>query len=142
MKSISYNIRGGGIPSKQKQISIFLKSSKVDVCFIQETKLQSFSDELDWSFYGGRYVEWMTCNSLGASGGMVILCRKCYLSRNYTFIGMGFVDINILWKGKCYNLVNVYALCNVAIRRYLWDSLVSRNNNKDRERRMVYRRKF
>lgn len=51
----------------------------------------------------------MAYNSLGASGGMVILWRRDSLSVNYSFIGKRCVGFNINWKGDCYNLVNVYA---------------------------------
>lgn len=50
MNLIAYNIRGGGVPSKRKHISFLLKSSNFDVCFLQETKLQCFSDMLAFSF--------------------------------------------------------------------------------------------
>lgn len=46
MNIFSYNIRGGRVVSKRKRIIYFLNSSKVDVCFIQETKLSCFNDYL------------------------------------------------------------------------------------------------
>lgn len=71
----------------------------------------------------------MTCNSRGASGGMVILWRKNYLALNFNFIGPGFVGININLKGGVYNFVNVYASCNVAERRVMWSKLIEKRKN-------------
>ncbi|XP_058767746.1 uncharacterized protein LOC131641470 [Vicia villosa] len=109
---MSYNIRGGGFSLKRKRVSYLIHLNKIDVCFIQEIKIECFSDSLAWEFWGRKEVDWTACNSVGASGGMVILWRKGALSVNYSFRGKGFVGINISWKGKVYNLINVYASCN------------------------------
>lgn len=98
MNLLSYNIRGGGSPSKRRRISFILQSSKVNVCFIQETKQSAFSDILASSFWGGRDVEWTAKNADGATGGLVILWRKGSLVVNYSFAGQGYVGINISWK--------------------------------------------
>ncbi|XP_058776661.1 uncharacterized protein LOC131650982 [Vicia villosa] len=123
MNLLSYNIRGG-MSSKRKRVSYLIKSNNIDVCFIQETKLSGFNDYLAGAFWGSSDVEWTACNSVGAAGGMVILWRKGALTVNFSFVGKGFVGINILWKDKGYNLVNVYALCSVLERRLVWTSLL------------------
>lgn len=58
-----------------------------------------------------------------AEEGVVILWRRELLSLNYSFIGKGYVGININWIGGCYNLMNVYAPCCVMEIRILWSSL-------------------
>ncbi|XP_058758239.1 uncharacterized protein LOC131631463 [Vicia villosa] len=78
---------------------------------------------LAWAFWGNKEVEWTACNSSGASGGMGFLWRRGSLSLNYSFIGKGFVGINVMREGVIYNLVNVYAPCSVVERRVLWNSL-------------------
>lgn len=55
------------------------------------------------------------------------------MNLNYSFKDQGFVEINILWKGNCVNLVNVYAHCNVLARRNLKKRLVERRNKQGRE---------
>lgn len=44
---------------------------------------------------------------------------KYLLSLNYSFKGDGFVGVNVEWKGKTYNFVNIYAPCNNMKRRNL-----------------------
>lgn len=42
MNLMLYNIRGDGIPSKGKRVSFLIQSNRIEVCFIQETKLMFF----------------------------------------------------------------------------------------------------
>lgn len=128
MNIISYNIRGGGNASKRRRVSFLLKSEKVDVCFIQETKLSCFSDILAHSLWGGTDVNWTASNSIGAAGGLVILWKIGSFEVNHNFIGKGFVGININWKGCCINLVNIYAPCCVSARRELWNCILAKSS--------------
>ncbi|XP_058761236.1 uncharacterized protein LOC131634588 [Vicia villosa] len=133
MNLISYNIRGGGALSKRKRISVLLKVSKVDLCFIQETKLPCFNDNLASSLWGGNEVEWTSSNSEGASGGMVVLWKKGSLNVNYIFRGHDFIGINIRREGLIYNLVNIYAPCSGVSRRVLWKELLDRRSKGGNE---------
>lgn len=65
-------------------------------------------------------------NSNGVTGGIAILWKKGYFKVNYSFIGIGFVEINILWKGMGINFVNIYAPGSVVARRELWNLLIER----------------
>lgn len=76
MNILSYNIKRGGSISKRKRVNFLLNSSRVDICFLQETNLGSFNDNLARSFWGNEEVDWTTCNWTGASEGMVILWKK------------------------------------------------------------------
>lgn len=50
MKVGSYNIRGAGSEVKRDEIRSFIYSNKLDVCCVQETKMEVFSEE------DGRYI--------------------------------------------------------------------------------------
>ncbi|XP_058757847.1 uncharacterized protein LOC131631081 [Vicia villosa] len=78
-------------------------------------------------------MDWTTSNSVGASGGMVILWKKGSLELNHSFIGSGFVGINVVWKGSCINLVNIYAPCSARPRRDLRRSLLERRGRSINE---------
>lgn len=56
--------------------------------------------------------------------------RKDLLSLNYRFWGDGFVGVNTDWKGVTYNFVNVYASCNMWIRRSMWFELIKKKGMK------------
>lgn len=59
--------------------------------------------------WGNNEVEWTASNSIGASGGMVILWAKNSLILNFNFKWAGFVGINVTMLGRAINSVNVYA---------------------------------
>lgn len=125
MNILSYNIRGGGILSKRKRFSFLWNTSKVEVFLIQKSKLSLCTDVIASYFWGGNKVDWTTSNLVGDLGGMIILWKKGSLDLNYNFIGHGYVGINIIHKGKCCNLVNIYAPYNVMERRGLWKGFVT-----------------
>lgn len=102
MIEYSYNIIWRGLSSKKKKISYLLKSSKVVICFLQETKLTTFDEPMARS----------------------ILWEKSSLSVNYSFTGPSFVGINVDWKGSSCNLVNIYAACRGLDHRKMWRRMV------------------
>lgn len=50
-----------------------LQSGKVDVCFLQETKLSLFNLNLAEGLWRAKDMEWTHLDSVGTSGGLVIL---------------------------------------------------------------------
>ena len=58
---------------KRKLIKVFLKTLKVDVVCLQETKWKSSSRRLICSLVPNRSVDWVVSCSEGASGGIVIM---------------------------------------------------------------------
>lgn len=87
MNIFSYNIRGGGISSKIRRVSYLIQANKIDLCFIQDTKLTSFCDIVASSLWGNKDVDWTVSNSIGVDGGMTILWIKGSLNLNYNFVG-------------------------------------------------------
>ena len=72
VKIISWNIRGANNKEKRKNIKAYLRSQKVDVVCLQETKIKKTNRETALSLGVGRYLEWGAVNALGASRGIVI----------------------------------------------------------------------
>lgn len=50
MNILPFNIRGGGSLIKRKRVSYLISSGNFNVCFLQETKLSSFDDDVAKSF--------------------------------------------------------------------------------------------
>lgn len=123
MNILSFNIRGGSSRLKRKRIGYNIQAGKFDLCFLQETKHQTFDSSFVAEFWGSKDVEWTSSKEVVAFGGMVILWRKDLLSLNYSFKGGGFVGVNPDWKGGTYNFINMYASCNMVRRRNLWKAL-------------------
>ena len=70
---LSWNVRGANDVVKRKVVKAFLKSQKVDMVCIQETKLKEISRGIISSLSVGRYMEWVVSYAKGASGGILIL---------------------------------------------------------------------
>ena len=73
LKILSWNVRGANDVVKRKVIKAFLKSQKVDVVCLKETKLKDLSRGTLRSLAVGRYMEWATTYSEGASEGILIM---------------------------------------------------------------------
>ncbi|KAI5437886.1 hypothetical protein KIW84_023851 [Lathyrus oleraceus] len=118
-KSLLLNIIGGGSIIKRKGVSYLVQSGTFEICLLQETKIKNFDYNFACEFLGNMEVEWSSCDSVGASGGMVILWKKNIFMLNYNFRGEGFMGINMEWRGS-----NIYASCNVLIRRSMRIDLI------------------
>ena len=70
---LSWNVRGANDVVKRKVVKAFLKSQKVDMVCIQETKLKEISRGIISSLSVGRYMEWVVSYAKRASGGILIL---------------------------------------------------------------------
>ena len=73
IRILSWNVRGANDSEMRKIIKAFLKTQKVDLVCLQETKLKGSSKELVRSLGGlGRFVDWAAVNAVVASGGILI----------------------------------------------------------------------
>ena len=57
LKILSWNVRGANDPEKRKIIKAFLKSQRVDVVFLQETKLKDISRGMIRHLGVGRFLD-------------------------------------------------------------------------------------
>ena len=72
VKILSWNVRGANDSSKRKVIKTFIRNQRVDLIYIQETKIQSMSESIVRSLGSGRFLDWKAVNAEGASGGILI----------------------------------------------------------------------
>lgn len=93
------------------------QSAKVDVCFLQETKIPNFCLKMAEELWGDKEMEWTNLDSNGASGESVILWKRNSLDTIKSFKGVGYVGLKANYKGTCVNFINVYAPCNPVLRR-------------------------
>ena len=76
LKLLSWNVRGANDSSKRKIIKSFVKSQKMDLLCIQETKIQSMFEEVVRSLGSGRFLDWRTLNAIESTGGILICWDK------------------------------------------------------------------
>jgi len=110
---ISLNIRGINDPNKVQFLKDFLRNQRVDVCFLQETHLNSsdYVDELSKNF--SNYFCYFTLN-FDKTKGVGILINKNLshdinvLSTQYD-LDSRFLRVEIKIENYYLNLVNIYA---------------------------------
>ena len=73
IKILSWNVRGVNDRNKRKLIKALIRSQKVDLVCLQETKMIEMSLGVVRSLGVGRFLEWGALNARGAVGGVVVL---------------------------------------------------------------------
>ncbi|KAK2449253.1 DNA-(apurinic or apyrimidinic site) endonuclease [Trifolium repens] len=70
---LSLNIRGLGGRVKRRRVRELIREHKVDFIAIQETKMESISENFCYSLWGSSDCNWAFHPSEGASGGILSL---------------------------------------------------------------------
>lgn len=69
IKILSWNVRGLNAKEKRMIVKSLLQEWKADVVCLQETKLKEVSKKSIKDLWGGRSVEWIHLDAIGAAGG-------------------------------------------------------------------------
>ena len=72
IRILSWNVRGANDRDKRRIIKLVIKSQRVDVVCVQETKIKEMTTRLVRSLGIGRNIEWRAVNSRGATGGILV----------------------------------------------------------------------
>ena len=72
IKILSWNVRGAIDREKRKIIKSIIKSQRVDVVCLQETKIKEMSSGIVRSLGVERHLDWRAVNSTGAAGGILV----------------------------------------------------------------------
>ena len=72
IRMLSWNVRGANDSDKRKVIKALIKENKLDLIFLQETKIQEMSRGLIRNLEVGRFLEWGDVDSRGVVGGIVV----------------------------------------------------------------------
>jgi exonuclease III len=121
----SFNVRGLGGSIKKRKVRELIFKNQIDFLAIQETKMESVNDSLCHSLWGSQDCLWACFPSVGSSGGILSLWRKSTSALLFTFTGEGYVGVCLEWgmeRQICF-VVNVYAKCDLAAKRRLWEAL-------------------
>ncbi|GLT28567.1 hypothetical protein SLA2020_034900 [Shorea laevis] len=129
---LSINIRGLGGVGKKRDIREKVAKHKVEILFIQETKLETIDNRLCKMIWDSENFEWVAQSAKGTSGGMLIIWNSSMFKYLNTFQGDGFLGVFGLSGSEnipCY-LVNIYSSQDLACKRRLWDNLSDMVNSK------------
>ena len=72
IRMLSWNVRGANDSDKRKVVKALIKENKLDLIFLQETKIQEMSRGLIGNLEVGRFLEWGDVDSRGVVGGIVV----------------------------------------------------------------------
>ena len=87
LRIISWNVRGANDSSKRRVIKAVIRSQRVDLFCIQETKFQTLSEGLVRSLGSGRWSNWVALDALGSAGGILVCWDKRSLEVMETEVG-------------------------------------------------------
>ncbi|RZB71032.1 LINE-1 retrotransposable element ORF2 protein [Glycine soja] len=73
--------------------------------------------------WGNQLIDWIALPSSGLSGGLLMMWKRGLWVVKSNFSGHGFIGVCVEFKSKLFFFVNVYAPCNTAGRRLLWENL-------------------
>ena len=69
IKILSWNVRGVNDSDKRKVIKNLIRTNRVDLVCLQETKVQDMNIEMVRSLGVGRFLKWIALNPEGSAGG-------------------------------------------------------------------------
>ena len=110
IRLLSWNVRGANDNSKRKVIKAMIRSQKVDLFCVQETKIKSMIEGLVRSLGSGRFLDWGAMGAQGVAGGIPI----CWDKRTLEVLEMEMGQFSIYCKlrnvedGKAWIFTGVY----------------------------------
>ena len=125
LRILSWNVRGVNDRPKRKIIKSVIRSQKVDLFCLQETKVQVMSDEIVRSLGPGRFLDWKVLNAKGTAGGVII----CWDKRSLEILGVeeGQFSISCRFRnegdGAIWVFTGVYGPFSRDDREGLWEEL-------------------
>ena len=123
MNIMSLNMRGLGDNSKRRRLAKIINSGNFDLVCLQETKREFIEDYVVENMWGNQLIDWIALPSSGLSGGLLMMWKRGLWVVKSNFSGHGFIGVCVEFKSKLFFFVNVYAPCNTAGRRVLWETL-------------------
>ena len=127
LKLFSWNVRGANNPDKRNIIRNFIRSHRVDLVCLQETKIQEMSAADARSLGVGRLAEWKVVEAEGTAGGILVFWDKRKLEVMEVELGHFFVTC--IFKntedGFQWAFTGVYGPVERSKTELLWEELGS-----------------
>ena len=127
LKLFSWNVRGANNLNKRKVIRNFIRSQRVDLVCLQETKLQKMTSADARSFGVGRLAEWRAVEAEGTAGGILVFwdTRKLELVEAET----SHFSVSCMFKnvedGFLWAFTGVYGPVKRCKKELFWEELGS-----------------
>ena len=96
IKILSWNIRGVNDSDKRKVIKNLIRTNRVDLVCLQETKVQVMNIEMVRSLGVGRFLNWIALNAKGSARGILLFWDKRRI--NMVDYMVGSFSVSCLFK--------------------------------------------
>ncbi|KAL8511368.1 hypothetical protein ACS0TY_017963 [Phlomoides rotata] len=135
MRILSYNVRGLGNGVKRKEIRDLICNQKIEICFIQETKMESIDIGVCRGIWGNRKCGWVSRQAIGRSGGIATFWDVEFIQCSSAWHLNGILVVNAVRTSDLADLclINIYAPCNPRDKKELWGILnmvIDQNRDK------------
>ena len=125
LRLLSWNVHGANNSSKRKVIKVVIRSQRVDLFYLQETKIQAMSKGLVRSLGTSRFLDWGTLDAHGSVGGLLI----CWDKRTLEVLEMEMGNFSISYRlrnvedGLVWVFTGVYEPFSKEDRDGMWEEL-------------------
>jgi hypothetical protein len=122
---LTWNVRGLNEGRKRLKIRNLLSQWKVDIVCLQETKLKLVSNQLVHSLWRCPYKEWCHVDSIGASGGILLMWDRRVVTKLDMCLGnyVAACSFRNVEDGFMWAFAGVYGPSRYSLRRFLWEEL-------------------
>ena len=110
LRLLSWNVRGANDSSKRKVIKALIRSQRVDVFCLQETKVQAMSEGVVRSLGTGRFLGWGALEASGSAGGILVCWDRRTLDVLDVEVGHFSISCRVrnVEDGFCWMFTGVY----------------------------------
>ncbi|KAL8530707.1 hypothetical protein ACS0TY_007661 [Phlomoides rotata] len=125
MKVMTFNVRGLGKRMKRKEVKSIIKNNDMDLCCIQETKLEKLESRIGYEIWPGNDFDWAWRDAEGRSGGLISIWNRKLFEKTSSWHSKGLLVVNGRWLEDNGGMViiNVYAPCLFFEKEQLWDTI-------------------
>ncbi|GKU93781.1 hypothetical protein SLEP1_g7347 [Rubroshorea leprosula] len=124
-KGVSRAYQGLGKSSKRRAVRELIRKEKVEMIFLQETKLEQINDKLVYSIWGSENCEWLMKAAQGSAGGILSIWNPKFFRMHKKLEGTGFCGMTGFWgvdQIPC-SFGNIYSSCNRQEKWQMWSEL-------------------
>ena len=93
-------LRGLGSRAKRKRMKETISKATLDVVLLQETKLETVDDMVVRDIWESRFKGWECLPSVGASGGVLVICDTRFASKVDSIHGIFSMSVLLDIKGR------------------------------------------
>ena len=125
LRILSWNVRGANGNAKRRVIRAVIRSQRVDLFCLQETKIQTLSEGVVRSLGSGMWSKWVALDAMGTAGGILVCWDKRSLEMMETEVGKFSVSCRMrnVENGMTWIFTGVYGPFPKEDRDCLWEEL-------------------